>query len=104
MGFLLRFCDRAERCVYEWLYACIGRLHLFHLELSNLQQRNGVAVFHNIKKTLNKIFLRNYKQNTLKEKNYLNEKNFGKITQKNNKVIFNKYSNNIARIQKLDYL
>lgn len=56
-------------------------------------------------KTLNKIFLKNYKQNTLKEKNYLNEKkNFGKITQKNNKVIFDKYSNNIARIQKLDYL
>lgn len=25
-------------------------------------------------KTLNKIFLKNYKQNTLKEKNYLNEK------------------------------
>lgn len=74
MGFLLRFCDRAERCVYEWLYACIGRLHLFHFELSNLQQRNGVAVFHNIKKHLTKFSWKITNKIHLKKKNYLNEK------------------------------
>lgn len=78
MGFLLRFCDRAERCVYEWLYACIGRLHLFHFELSNLQQRNGVAVFHNIKKHLTKFSWKITNKIHLKKKNYLNEKKLWK--------------------------